>query len=757
MQFSTPTNRYFRTALLVAIFSFAFTNAKAQCTATADFTSSNTACQTVQFSDLSTTALNYYIISWLWEFDDPSSGSLNTSTLQHPVHIFSAPGGSYNVSLVITADSSGISCTDSIAKTVILPNLPTTYFSWSPEPTCLGDITSFYGTSGDPIVTWSWNFGDGGISVLQNPEHVYSTSGIYNVQLQVTDVNGCLGSVSQDVTINPLPVANFVTSSPVCSGDSASFIDLSTSPNGYITQWIWDFGDGSSDTINFPDDPNVLHLYENPGTYMATLTVMDSDDCNDATSRDLTIVPAPIAAFNYEDNCFNQPIQFTDLSTTNGGPSLVSWYWEFDDPSSGSQNTSTLQNPVHLFSAPGTFDVMLEATNTDGCANTTIQAVHVSDGPMVSITVDEDSVYLGTEVAFFGNGSIGTIITWSWDFDDGTFSNLQNPTHTYQNGGIYNVSLTVVDTGLCQNTAYAQVFVFEPPTFPEDNAIWNTVGDNSITSGTWRFRYGLIGDTILSPTDDTSYTYSQVYSLYDSTLTNPNSTYFAAIRSTDDKKVYALIPGFPETLLYDFSLEIGDTAWFEVGGSLCYNNIAFEAFQHVKIVTDIDSIQLTNGEYRKRWFLDGGIMNDEWVDGVGSIVWFGVFNSLIFDISFCGDDYSFACFKEGNTIIYQNNPQCDACFCALLTAIEEASPEARNNLNIFPNPATNTVSISSDKIDISSASIHIYNAHGQIIYQTDKLGSTALEVNVSKWEKGVYIIRVINESQNIGSRKLVVR
>ena len=588
-----------------------------------------------------------------------------------------------------------------------------------------------------------------------------NTTGLYYDSLM--SVWNCDSIICNDLYVYSEIFVDF-TFSPIDpdQGDTVYFTDQSSSSNGYITQWIWYFGDGDSAVINYPDNPDVEHVYSDSGSYQATLSVMDSVNCTNDTTKTINVFQGnpiyPVADFSYEYTCLNLYTQFTDLSSVNGGSPLASWFWDFDDPASGN-NTSTLQNPEHLFSISGNFDVSLVVTNADNLSDTVIKTLNAYPLPDVSITASPDSAMPGTPIQFYGNANVSTIISWNWNFGDGVSSTLQNPVHTYQDLGMYNVSLSVTDTSSCTNTAYTGVYIYSTTVFPDDSAIWNTVGANGITGETWRFRYGLIGDTTISITDlDTSYAYTKVYKLYDSTLTSPYSTYFAAIRTTDDNKVYALIPGFEETLLYNFTLDIGDTAWFGVGGVIFTNVVMFEDQDHYKVVTGIDSILLENNEYRKRWYLESqtsGIY-DEWVEGVGSIVWYGLFNPLIFGIALNGDSYTLACLKENNIIVYLNNPQCEECFCQLLTSLEEIMQNDFNNLNIFPNPARNSVHISTENIVFKYGTINIYNSSGQCIYQNRIDAGSLLSIDVNHWKSGVYFVKVLDIKHVIGDGKFVV-
>ncbi len=632
----------FNLLFFLAFFLAGQSNAKGQCAANAAFNGSLIACSTVQFVDLSFGTPTYTIVGWDWDFGDG-----NTSTVQNPTHVY-IPGSPYIVTLTVTADSAGVTCTGVATEVIIVPGLPSVYFTWDPEPTCLGTPTSFYGTSGNPIVSWTWDFGDGFNSFIQNPIHTYVLPGTFTVTLMVVDVNGCsdtaihivnvgdipdvdftfdpdptclnditnfygtssiapyatswtwdfgdggvaytqdaihtyispgtyyatltivdtnscFNSVTYPVTVNPLPTANFLHDGPACLNDSVHFINISTSPNGYIAQWDWDFGDGSSQTVIFPDDPNVAHLYSNPGTFQVTLTVTDSESCTNSTFRDVIIVANPLADFTYTPACNQQPVDFTDLSSTNGGNSLVNWYWEFGDPASGVNNISTLQNPSHIFSTDGTFDVILIVTNTDGCTDSVTYPVNVNQLPDVLITTDADTVCVNAIANFYGSGS-PNIVTWAWNFGDGGTSVLQNPQHVYASPGTYNVTLTAMDDNGCDSTAthlmtvnplpYADFSTSSPSceNSPVDFFDLSIAPNGWVT--VWHWYFGDGSDTIVLFPDppDVTHTYASA------------GSYIASLVVTSNA-------GCNDSITHEVDVSISPQADFTAGGPLCDGNL----------------------------------------------------------------------------------------------------------------------------------------------------------------------------------------
>ena len=449
----------------------------------ANFTYSNVACagQPVQFSDLSSS--NYGpIVSWNWNFGDPAAGTNNTSTLPNPSHTFAA-AATYNVALSVT-NSSG--CTNTIIKIITINMLPVADFDYTGA--CNGSPTMFTDMSvpnAAAIVSYSWSFGDGGTSSQSSPVHLYAAYGIYNATLTVVNSNGCVNSVTKPVTVNPKPVADFTFPATNCMGSTVSFTDMSYIPAGYnvsIIYWAWNFGDGTPPVvITFPGNPNITHTFVGSATtHVVRLTVTTNMYCSAYIDKNVNSVPAPVANFSYTGAaCQLQPVQFSDLSQTNGGGAIQSWNWNFGDPASGINNTSSLQNPSHTFSAAGTCNVALTVTNTSGCADTIMKTITINMLPVANFT--STGACLGDAIVFtdlsFPNAA--AIVSFSWNFGDGGTSTLSSPVHFYAAYGIYNVTLTVVNSNGCVNSITKPVTVNPKPvadfSFPATNCMGSAV------------------------------------------------------------------------------------------------------------------------------------------------------------------------------------------------------------------------------------------------------------------------------------------
>lgn len=147
----------------------------------------------------------------------------------------------------------------------------------------------------------------------------------------------------------------------------------------------------------------------------------------------------PTSDFSFSAN--ELEVTFTDASSDSDG-SIASWSWDFGDG-----NSSTAQNPVHTYSAGGTYDVTLTVTDNEGATDDSTQSVTVSEAGNNPPIADFGYTANDLEVSFtdLSTDSDGTVVSWSWDFGDGNSSTAQNPVHTYGAAGDYDVMLTATD------------------------------------------------------------------------------------------------------------------------------------------------------------------------------------------------------------------------------------------------------------------------------------------------------------------------
>ena len=237
-----------------------------------------------------------------------------------------------------------------------------------------------------------------------------------------------------------------------------SFTDASTAGDRMINTWDWDFGDGTKSV-----EQNPVHTYEESGTYLVSLTVIDKNNLDDiSTPQEIVVTAEPIgptADFTYTANYLI--VSFADVSTVGDGE-INSWNWDF-----GNDETSDQQNPTNMYNAPGTYTVRLTVTDENNLSsfkedNVTLED-YTEEGPAASFSFSANFLEVTfTDISAQGNGDI---IAWDWDFGDGNMSTERNPVHTYEEDGTYTVSLTVTDENDLFDTYTGAVVVSATATF----------------------------------------------------------------------------------------------------------------------------------------------------------------------------------------------------------------------------------------------------------------------------------------------------
>lgn len=301
--------------------------------------------------------------------------------------------------------------------------------------------------------SYSWDFGDGGSSTLATPSHTYLNPGNYTVRMIANNPNACKVSDTvylQVVVINNsiLPAFQF-SKIDSCSPYSALLTNTSIIPPVGTTTFHWDFGDGTTSTLQNPP----LHTFPDTGCYTIRLILTNPQACK---SPDTIIhkicyqVTTVTAAMTIPDTlCINMPGQFSSNAIN-----AQSIQWDFGDGTSGS-----MPNTSHTYSAPGLYTVRLIATNLQACIpkDTVTKQLYVSNNIIHAdfqfTKIDTCKPFTATfqNTSAFGTTTGAQVFTkFNWDFGDGTTSTLQHPPlHAFPDSGCYDVRLIMVDTTAC--------------------------------------------------------------------------------------------------------------------------------------------------------------------------------------------------------------------------------------------------------------------------------------------------------------------
>ncbi len=515
--------------------------------------------------------------TWSWDFGDPASGPLNTSTDQNPTHVYANPGP-YVITLNVTNDKG---CGNSIPliRNITINARPKAGFI-VPE-VCINDLATVFtdtsrvtGDTFDPT-GYHWNFGDPpsgplNTSTAMNGSHLYTAIGPYNVTHVATTMSGCKDTVTNVIFINAAdPTADFVinNNAALCSNDSVSLVNRSTISQGSVTKLeiYWDVtgSPGTFETIDVPVFNGVYkHKYPTlqttqtynirlvaysgaicfankpmtitvnaapraqfnavpavcydaapfslvpyvsdggvPGTrtfsgpgvspagifnpasvapggtytikYLHTATVAG---CVDSATQDITVYDTASARITYDPvRCEQQAVTFNSNTSTipASAGTITGWNWNFGDPGSGANNTSTAASPAHTFNAWGTYNVTLTVVSSNGCRSTArVEPVRISPQPLPAFGIPP-SLCLPSATAAFNNGSTlpddgsGATLTYVWDFGDPGSGPLNtstgtSPSHIYNGVGPYTVTLQATSTAGCTATTTRTLNTIHP-------------------------------------------------------------------------------------------------------------------------------------------------------------------------------------------------------------------------------------------------------------------------------------------------------
>ena len=376
---------------------------------------------------------SYNVSSWLWNFGDGTY-----STDPSPVHTY-LYNGTYAVSLTVTAPSG---CTQVVSPiTHVQSTGPDAQFSLNAVVSCAPTIVNFNDIS-TGATAWNWNFGDANNSVLNDPVHIYNQPGLYDVTLIVSDSSGCSDTLVRPGLVHITgSIANFnVSATTGCSPWQVQFQDSSIS----AFNWLWNFGDGNTSSL-----PNPVHVYDTPGNYTVTLITHDTTGCQSVYSNPvpLFVQQPPVSQFSLTNTSGCVPHTVNIFNQSTGSANYI---WHFGDGT-----ISYDANPVHVYTVPGTYYISLVTGNGTGCKDTLVSEnpVFVASSPVPSFSLSGNNGCPPLVVQFNNNSTnTDSTTTYNWNFGNGSTTTLEDPAFTYLIPGIYSVTLTATNGGVCDAT-----------------------------------------------------------------------------------------------------------------------------------------------------------------------------------------------------------------------------------------------------------------------------------------------------------------
>lgn len=365
---------------------------------------------------------------------------------------------------------------------------PVADFSTPVTTICAGTCIDFTNTSTfGSSPTFSWDFGNGNNSGLQNPTGIcYNTAGIYTVTLTVSDAGGTdTEAKTSYITVVDASTAGSDNTGSVCN---TSTIDVSALLSGEDPGGVWTettaIPSGQFNTATGVLDANGLTA----GNYTFSYTVTGTSPClNDVATFSITVNdcsggPTAIIAVSNGTVCQGQSLVFNSTST---GSNISSSVWSFGGGFPGTANTPGPHSVT--FNTVGNFDVLLTVTDDFGTDDTliTIQVVSCST-PTAAYSISDSDPCAGDCIIFTNNSSSISSPTYAWTFNGGSpaTSTSANPGPVcFNTPGTYTINLVV--TNSFGTGSYSQdITVLAPPIITVSDDDFISLGDTTLINAT---------------------------------------------------------------------------------------------------------------------------------------------------------------------------------------------------------------------------------------------------------------------------------
>ncbi len=665
-----------------------------------------------------TNTVNLFTDESTFQNDSPQkwewfSNNMLVSQEQNPFLEFPA-AGSYDIRLEVTGISG---CVSSITQSVTVVDGPDPSFTVS--DVCVQEGVQFNNTSQGSVTSYLWDFGDGTTSTTANPLYTYDQPGDYTVRLTAYNAAGCESYVDQIVTVFAEPVAGFNTEL-ACAGNPVQFIDESTVQNANIETWEWDFGGG-----NTSSDQSPQFQFEDPGTYLVTLTIASTFGCESSITKSVDVLPSPQAAFTFTTSCVDETVFFTDESIPAAGNTITSWAWDIGGV------FSSRRNPEYTFNFPSDYEVTLVVTGSNQCIGTNVQTVRVPQPPEVAFMVENPCV--GGEVLFtdISTSVEDPLVSYQWDFAGLGVASGNQASFEFPGTGSYSVTLTVQTEAGCSYSSQQLISIGNPP-----EASFNAstiagappllVDFTNTTANAQRFEWYVDGE-LVAETTNFQYTFND-FGTYEVQLLAYNNSDCSGMAT---RIIDVVVPSM------DLSAE---------------KLIAIRSNNRLQLQMNVRN----NGSINVQSFpvhlkLEGqlsinGVVNTAVAPGDEIVV------LLPFDLE--DKNFSYLCVEIDDTIegFPDTNTGNNSSCITFNSTVQTSAP--------YPNPASNELNVQVYSGEMSEITMDVVNSLGQLVntpsVQTERSGIKRFTIDTSSLRQGIYFL-LINDGSTVRIHRIAIR
>ena len=453
-----------------------------------------------------------------WDDNNPALKTIDETPFVGKVYAFkytdfqSPPAKTFNVTLRAFSGTAS-SCSKAITKQIKINASPRVAFSPVPGICLDAAPRQVTQTSFDPIVPGTFVFAGKGVNNTGLFDPAAAGVGTHAIKyIYSSSASVCKDSASRNITVWPLPTADFTISTLNCEKNPIIFTSTATTAVGKLAKWAWNFGDATT-PVNALNGNPVPHAFAVYGKYTVSLVVTSDSGCvSQAKTIPLDVFALPRPAFDLPNVCLPEGRALFNNTTTipDGSDNLLTYRWNFGNPRNS--NPSVVKNGLHNYSATGPYNVQLIVTSNKNCKDSLAQQlVTVYEQPKAGFA-SEDSLCLGDLLRFTDSSKTknGVFNKWFWNFGDAATASLQNPIHRYSTASINTITFFAqTDLGCYTDTIKKQIEVFAYPVISAGPDLFvlddgqkkiQSTATGRIISYTWTPSIYLSDTTILQPT-----------------------------------------------------------------------------------------------------------------------------------------------------------------------------------------------------------------------------------------------------------------
>jgi PKD repeat protein len=458
------------------------------------------------------------------------------------------------------------------------------------------------------------------------------------------------------------------------------------------------------------------------------------------------------AAFIAMPDSINSSSQYLFFDQSSGN--ITTWLWNFGDPGSGTNNTSTAQNPTHIFNTPGSYNVCLTIHGSDStCYDITCQTIVIGGGSGCQANFS----YLANpapdnHTISFTDLSTGPPTAWFWNFGDGTSSNLQNPVHTFTGPAlVHTVCLTITGNN-CTSTFCQNVVI-------QDSVTYHQVY-GQVFAGNFPISLGL----------------AMIFSLD----TNTNYQPFVAVCPIDSNGVYYFTQ-VPDGNYYIMAIPMDSNGYLPTyyGNTISWEQatiVALGTANNPYNINLVASDQMTSGPGSASGQINMGDLPTSMLDKINMILMNEQGKAIGFTKVSSSGAFDFPSLAYG---VYYMHPEMPGITSdnikVTLTAEKPHSDVVMtfngksilgirdvvsfvNRWSVYPNPVVDHITISLDLKKGIKAEVSIYNMTGQLVESREvnlNDGANSIGIPTASLPEGIYSLRVYSKEGLIISTKVV--